>query len=438
MANLTQIELPNGTTYDIEDTNGRKEENLQWGGPSQSDDVSPVGMALSCEHSSNRLAFINGAALTFEYSSDAGSTWTDYGYSATNKSSFCTKEYAVPVGRASASTEYTTSSRTRITLTAQNGTTGYVYTKPRKMLINVSTSGGMQVLVEVRTGTNYQSSGTWTTLGTYTLSGWSGWNDIPLVISTLGGGKTQTGNYWQLRLTFIMTSIHATNKTNANILSLRLFGSTTWTTPTGELSKTGHIYSFDMSQNATFPANLKMNADKQVAYMTATPTTGKVVVTDGTTGGIKASGYSVKDVLDLLLDRIYPVGSIYMSVTDSTKESVEARFGGTWVRFGEGRTLVGVKTSETEFNTVEKQGGEKTHALSTNEIPRHNHGIGLNQTGSAHFNGFWHLKLTTGTGIKNTNADETIGETATNFIGGGQSHNNLQPYITVYMYKRTA
>ena len=293
MADLSKITLTNNTTVNIKDSDGRKEENLVWGGPSQSGDVSPVGMALSCEHSANKLAFINGAALTFEYSSDAGSTWTDYGYSDTNKSAFCTKEYSVPVGRASASTEYTTSSRTRITLTAQNGTTGYVYTKPRKILINVGTSGGMQVLVEVRKGADYQSSGAWSTLGTYTVSGWPGWNDIPLVISTLGGSSTQTNNYWQLRLTFIMTSVHATSKTTANILALRLFGSTAWTTPTGQLSKNGHIYSFDMSQNATFPANLKMNADKQVAYMTATPTTGKVVVTDGTSGGIKASAYTI-------------------------------------------------------------------------------------------------------------------------------------------------
>lgn len=154
---------------------------------------------------------------------------------------------------------------------------------------------------------------------------------------------------------------------------------------------------------------------------------------------VNSQWYSWKKIsANDIIDKIYPVGSIYMSVTDSTVASVQARFGGTWVAFGAGRTLVGVNTSDTDFNTVEKTGGEKKHTLSTNEIPSHNHGIGLNQTGTAHFNGFWHLKLTTGTNIKNTNADETIGDTATTRVGGGQSHNNLQPYITVYMYKRTA
>ena len=147
---------------------------------------------------------------------------------------------------------------------------------------------------------------------------------------------------------------------------------------------------------------------------------------------------STHDVIQAIRDMIYPVGSIYMSVTDNTVAKVEARFGGTWVAFGAGRTLVGVNANETEFNSVEKTGGEKKHTLNRSEIPSHNHGIGLNQTGSVHFTGFWHLKLTTGTDIKNTNADETIGDTATNFDGGGQAHNNLQPYVTVYMYKRTA
>ena len=116
-------------------------------------------MSLSSEHSANRLAYINGNALTIEYSSDGGATYTDYGFSAKNKSAFCTKEYTIPVGRASASTAITTSSRSRVTITAQNGSSGYVYTNPKKLLINVSTAGGLDVLIETRTGTNYQSGG---------------------------------------------------------------------------------------------------------------------------------------------------------------------------------------------------------------------------------------------------------------------------------------
>lgn len=226
---------------------------LSWGGTNTAGSVTPIGMTLSSEHSANRLAFINGNALKFEYSSDAGSTWTDYGYTASIKSEVFTKSYGVPIGRANSSTEYTTNSRTRITLTAQDGTNGYVYTNPRKMLINISSSGGMQVLIEYRTGTNYKNNGAWTTFGTYTLSGWSGWNDIPLILSTLGGGSTQTPNNWQLRLTFIMTSKHSDYPTAASVNCIRIFGENAWTPPS-TMAATGHLYSFDVNQNATFPA----------------------------------------------------------------------------------------------------------------------------------------------------------------------------------------
>ena len=226
---------------------------LSWGGTNTAGSVTPIGMTLSSEHSANRLAFINGNALKFEYSSNAGSTWTDYGYTASIKSQVFTTLYDVPIGRATGSAEYTTNSRTRITLTAQDGTNSYVYTNPRKMLINISSSGGMQVLIEYRTGTNYKNNGAWTTFGTYTLSGWSGWNDIPLILSTLGGGSTQTSNNWQLRLTFIMTSKDGNYPNTASVSGIRIFGENAWV-PTSTMAATGHLYSFDVGQNATFPA----------------------------------------------------------------------------------------------------------------------------------------------------------------------------------------
>lgn len=239
--------------YTFSEITDRGESWLGWGGRSVSGSVTPIGLAVSNEHSANKLAFINGDALAFEYSYDAGSTWISYGYSSTIKSQFCTQSYSVPIGRTAG--EYDTNSRTRITLTAQNGTTGYVYTDPVKMLINISSSGGMNVLIEYRTGTNYLNNGPWSTLGTYALSGWSGWNDIPLVLSTIGGGTSQKSNNWQLRLTFIMTSKNPDYPTTASVSAIRLYGRNSWTVPS-TMATTGHLYSFDMSQNATFPAGV--------------------------------------------------------------------------------------------------------------------------------------------------------------------------------------
>lgn len=303
MADVNQIKLPNGSAYNLVDTEGRKEENLVWGGANKVGAVSPIGMSLSNEHSANRLAYINGDSLYFEYSSNSGSTWTPYDYTSAVKSQFCTLSYAVPIGRSSSSTNYSTSSRTRITLTAQNGTTGYVYTNPRKMLINISSSGGMQVLVEYRNGTNYKSGGAWNTFGTYNLSGWSGWNDIPLILGNLGGGTTQTGNIWQLRLTFIMTSFSSSYPTTAAVNSLRIYGENGWLT-TSNMGATGHLYSYDNNQNATFPAQVSAtkfngtatNADKvnNLTVQTAVPANAKFTDTTyeskaATSGGTAVS-----------------------------------------------------------------------------------------------------------------------------------------------------
>lgn len=233
--------------------NSVKESYLDWGGKSLSGNVSPIGMSLSSEHSANRLAFINGKALTMEYSSDGGSTYKDYGYSEADKSAFCTMTKNVPIGRTSGA--YTTKSRTRITLFAQP----YVYTNSKKMLIKVASSGGMNVLIEYKTG---ETGAAWKTYGTYALSGWSSWNDIPLILSTLGGGNDQTSNVWYLRMTFIMTSVSSSVNTRASVLGIRLFGTNDLSSASdgnhkGPMSSTGHLYSYDINANATFPADVK-------------------------------------------------------------------------------------------------------------------------------------------------------------------------------------
>ena len=145
----------------------------------------------------------------------------------------------------------------------------------------------------------------------------------------------------------------------------------------------------------------------------------------------KAEVAKVKDKLDKasLLDLTYPVGSIYMSVSNVNPSNL---FGGTWVEFASGRTLVGVDTSQTEFNTVEKTGGSKTHKLTIDEMPIH----------TPKWNGYSAGSLYTGSGTSVTHAlfgnDTWNGSKANGIqpVGGDQPHNNLQPYITCYIWKR--
>lgn len=251
-------------TRDAVNATNPQETYLAWGGKATAGTVSPIGCAISAEHSANKLAFINGNALTIEWSSDAGTTWNDFNYTATQKSSFCTLSHSVPIGRASTTTDMTLNCKTRVTLTAQDGTNAYVYTKPTKLLTEISVAGNCSLLVEYRTGKNYQSDSAWSTLGTYSVSGWSGWNDIPVVLSSLGGGKTQTDNIWQLRLTYTMTSLSSSYPKQGVINSIRLFGSSLWGTPPSTMASTGHLYKYDISQNATFPnAIYPSNNEKQ-------------------------------------------------------------------------------------------------------------------------------------------------------------------------------
>lgn len=154
----------------------------------------------------------------------------------------------------------------------------------------------------------------------------------------------------------------------------------------------------------------------------------------------EGKGLSTNDYTDLdqsevakiknLLNLTYPVGSIYMSVNNTNPKSL---FGGTWEEFAKGKTLIGVDTTQTEFNTVEKTGGEKTHKLTTLEMPAHAHD----------WNGYSAGNLYSGSGSSVTYAlfgNDTWSGDASNgmqSIGGDKPHNNLQPYITCYMWKRT-
>ena len=173
----------------------------------------------------------------------------------------------------------------------------------------------------------------------------------------------------------------------------------------------------------------------------------------------------------IALSDVYQVGDIYIT-TSAINPLVRLGFG-VWLAFGAGRVLVGIDPLQTEFDTVEKTGGAKTHTLTTAEMPVHTHV----QTAHTHLqNAHTHVQnahshiitsqtATTGgatsyehgtldTSSAETEATETTATatavnqdttavnqdtTAVNQnAGGGTAHNNLQPYIVVYMWKRTA
>ena len=183
--------------------------------------------------------------------------------------------------------------------------------------------------------------------------------------------------------------------------------------------------------------------------------------------------------MDAVTNKLWPVGSIYISVNNANPASF---FGGSWVQFATGKTIVGVDTGQGEFNAVEKSGGHKelqshahgmnnhVHSLNnhTHTVPNHVHTmqgagnhyhyLGINkdavqkgtsynkpnnfESGSTSYKSnttgnHAHTMNSSGTCTTGGNSGNTGGNSGNTTSAGGGNAGNLQPYITVYMWKRT-
>ena len=123
-----------------------------------------------------------------------------------------------------------------------------------------------------------------------------------------------------------------------------------------------------------------------------------------------------------LLNLIYPVGSIYISVNSTSPHDL---FGGEWELFSPGRTLVCIDTNDSDFNTVKKIGGSKY-------LQQHSHWQSLKDSGSrtgvAAYE--WHLSNTG----RWYDGSDLAGNVADSWKTGNSG--NLQPYVTCYFWER--
>ena len=127
----------------------------------------------------------------------------------------------------------------------------------------------------------------------------------------------------------------------------------------------------------------------------------------------------------------YPVGSIYMNCSNATNPGTLLGFG-TWSAFGEGRVLIGIDSSDSDFDSAEETGGSKTHTLTEAQLPSHRHTVGSNDS-TAGFGG------AAGNQEFIQNAGSGIGTPCnTSFTGSGQAHTIVLQYIVVFIWKRTA
>lgn len=169
---------------------------------------------------------------------------------------------------------------------------------------------------------------------------------------------------------------------------------------------------------------------------------------------------TLQTIKSAVLEMFYPVGSIYMSTSPANPSTF---MGGTWVQWGQGMVPVGVNSDDSDFNTVEKTGGEKATTLTVDQMPRHNHAGTSTTSSNRYATGGQTVADEITSTITTAEVDYTVKSSTTSKYhvgttapyvyetvmtttseygvcasGGGQSHNNLQPYITCYMWKRTS
>lgn len=174
-----------------------------------------------------------------------------------------------------------------------------------------------------------------------------------------------------------------------------------------------------------------------------------------TAGGTEIDAGVVVPTVPPIPDPIdsWPIGSVFIANVATNPAILLG--GGTWARHGQGRVLVSQDSGQTEFDTIGETGGAKTHTLIPGEIPAHLHAAGtLTSATDGNHNHNFERRNAVGslsgvargggttepdgsTNIDGAHSHNITGSTANN-TGGGGAHNNLQPYIVVYMWVRTA
>lgn len=198
---------------------------------------------------------------------------------------------------------------------------------------------------------------------------------------------------------------------------------------------------------ANFPTSLDSFADEEdgVSYPTASDmnTIYDAIEKLEAKVGIDSSAVTTSHDYKIAHITPWPVDSVYLSYSATNPASTIGY--GTWTQIAQGQMLVGQKGSDTDFDNAGDTGGAKTHTLAATEMPYHTH------IQDAHYHAFGYddrskedgshdVRFIPGgvDGYYNTN-----NATATNQYAGGtggvtQAHNNMPPWFTVYIWKRTA
>lgn len=257
---------PSNNTANINVTN-LKEAYLAWGGKNINGSVTPLDTAISDVHRANRFAFMKPEMISISYA-QANGNFIDYGASDTNKVKLVSG-IQTAFNSGNRTTNNVVGDKVRIEISSKYVDSSNkkfdIYCVLRKLLIYVSTT---RTTASVTVQAKPFNSSTPYECGTFSISGWSGWNSIPVACSTksthkngLYFGNTNTGyatsDYIEkLILTFNIDAVNSSSTTNYvcvhNIIAI---GDTCWST-VSDFAKNGHMYTWDENKNVVFPGSI--------------------------------------------------------------------------------------------------------------------------------------------------------------------------------------
>lgn len=236
------------------------------------------------------------------------------------------------------------------------------------------------------------------------------------------GTQDITGSYYRAKA----AATYQSNLTGNELLqfNVRLEGEQTGNALSSGVQSgvLGGSMSQGQSYTLVFTIQDKISAAREFYFVLKAPARAISIHYDsnGTEVDLPSGGKYMIGGVDLL-DIIYPVGSIYMSVNGTSPQTL---FGGTWAPIKDVFLL-----SAGDVYAAGGSGGEPTHTLDISEIPRHTHNI-RRYSGSGSSTG-----NSLSVASKKYVDDDTYGAFS---AGGGGAHNNMPPYLTVYVWKRTA
>lgn len=261
-----------------------QENYLQLSSSSFSGSTSVIGGSTMANFRANRMALYPESAVTFEVSTDGGTTWTEQTGPNKNKvvrQLTMSDQASVNIGTGleASSGKATVNDQLRVTFDFLNpdGTSNILYCRMQKLFINISTYGATGAKMKMEY-TLIRDPETWVTYQNYSISGWPAWNEMGF--GTFGqyvGGATNTNSWRKMRLTFSITGLHNTNSSRLQFRGIMMQAQQCWSKPstwaeydapyrlnmdTGSIYFPGRIDG-DISKGANLSKSTGLNATHQ-------------------------------------------------------------------------------------------------------------------------------------------------------------------------------